>query len=56
MYKDGYRIIPDVITVGQHFSKGELGWWGETLYRSIIDNNVWTPDKYPDAWEVCIEE
>ena len=31
-YKDGYRIIPEVITVGTAFSKGELGWWNDELY------------------------
>ena len=25
-YKDGYRIIPETITVGTAFSKGEIGW------------------------------
>lgn len=24
--------------------------------RSTIDNNVWSPDEYPDAWEDVIEE
>ena len=28
-YKGGYRIIPEVITVGTAFSKGELGWWND---------------------------
>ena len=26
-YKQGYRIIPEVITAGQAFALGELGWW-----------------------------
>lgn len=51
LYKNGERIIPDVITAGLKFSKGELGYWGDTLYRSKIDNNVWTPEAYPDGWE-----
>lgn len=50
-YRAGHRIIPDVITVGLAFSKGETGWWGEILKRSTIDNNVWTPDAYPEGWE-----
>ncbi len=49
-YKDGYRIIPDIITVGTAFSKDELGWWKGTLYRSLIDSNVWTPEQYPSGW------
>lgn len=50
-YIDGIRIIPDVITVGTAFSKGERGWWNGALYESQADNNVWTPDAYPAYWE-----
>lgn len=51
-YKDGIRIIPEVITVGKSFKKDEIGWWGNTLYKSLIDNNVWTPADYPIGWEI----
>lgn len=50
-YKQGYRIIPETITAGTAFSNGEMGWWGDTLYKSVIDNNVWTPVTYPTGWE-----
>ena len=49
-YIDGIRIIPEVITVGTAFSKGEHGWWNGDLYESQADNNVWTPDAYPAYW------
>ena len=49
-YKDGYRIIPEVITVGTAFSKGELGWWNDELYKSLVDSNVYTPDQYAPYW------
>lgn len=49
-YKDGYRIIPEVITVGTAFSKGELGWWNDELYESLVDSNVYTPDQYVPNW------
>ena len=52
LYRDGIRIIPDVITVGTAFSKDELGWWGDVLYRSKVNANVYTPDQYPDNWEM----
>ena len=51
-YKEGYRIIPEIMTVGTAFSKDELGWWNDTLYISLIDNNTWTPKQYPSGWEV----
>jgi hypothetical protein len=50
-YRAGYRIIPEIITVGLKFSKGECGWWGDVLYRSKVDENVTTPETYPDHWE-----
>lgn len=50
-YRQGYRIIPATITAGTAFAQGECGWWGDTLYRSTIASNVWTPDAYPAGWE-----
>ena len=50
-YKEGYRIIPETITAGTAFNKDELGWWKDTLYKSTLDNNVWTPEQYPSGWE-----
>jgi hypothetical protein len=50
-YKDGYRIIPETITVGTAFGLDEYGYWGDVLYKSLIDNNVWTPEQYPTGWE-----
>ena len=51
-YKNGIRIIPETITSGLAFSKDELGYWGDVVYKSKIDNNVWTPDGYPEGWEI----
>lgn len=52
LYKNGIRIIPEVITVGTAFSKDELGYWQDTLYKSLLDNNVWTPEANPSGWEL----
>ena len=49
-YIQGYRIIPEVITVGTAFIKDECGWWNGTLYKSLIDANVYTPEAYPSGW------
>ena len=49
-YRHGYRIIPDTITVTSQFAKGERGWWGDVLYESLIDANVWTPAQYAAGW------
>lgn len=53
MYRLGYRIIPETITVGLAFSEGEIGWWGDKLYRSKVNDNVYTPAQYPDNWELA---
>lgn len=53
LYRSGYRIIPEVITAGLAFAKGEIGWWGDTLYRSLLDANVYTPEQNPTGWELC---
>lgn len=50
-YREGYRIIPETITVGTAFAKDEIGWWGDNLYKSLIEANVYTPTSYPAGWE-----
>lgn len=50
-YRNGYRIIPENITVGMAFELNELGWWKGELYKSLMAANVYTPDVYPAGWE-----
>lgn len=50
-YRDGYRIIPETITATLAFSKGERGWWGDVLYESLMDGNVFTPEVSPSVWQ-----
>ena len=51
-YRDGIRIIPEVISLAQAFSKDELGWWGDVVYKSKKDMNVYPPPQAPDDWEL----
>lgn len=51
-YKEGHRIIPEIITVSTAFAKDEYGWWKDTLYKSLADANVYTPDQYAANWIV----
>ena len=55
MYLSGIWIIPEIITAGLAFSNGERGWWGDVLYESKADNNVYTPEQYAEWWEVVEE-
>lgn len=50
MYRDGIRIIPEYIPATDPFSRGERGWWGDVLYESLVDANVYTPEQYPPNW------
>ena len=52
-YRKGCRVIPETITAGTAFSQGERGWWGDELYVSLINDNVWTPQAYPAGWEAA---
>ena len=49
-YRDGYRIIPETITAASQFARCERGWWGDVLYESLFDANVWTPAQYAAGW------
>ena len=51
-YRDGYRVIPSVITAGTAFALDELGWWDGKVYKSLLAANVYTPEQYPAGWEV----
>ena len=52
-YKDGVRIIPTLISVTAAFSQDELGYWEEddSVYKSLVNGNVFTPVEYPPNWE-----
>lgn len=50
-YKEGYRVIPETITVGTAFALGERGWWNGVLYESLLSANVYTPAVYPAGWK-----
>lgn len=50
-YYNGYRVIPEVITVTTAFSKGEQGWWKGAAWESLQDANVWNPDQFAAGWQ-----
>lgn len=56
LYRGGYRIMPDVITVGKAFALGERGWWKDgLLYESAVIDNVYTPEQYAPNWHIVEE-
>ena len=52
LYRDGIRIIPNAIYVTAPFSENEPGWWGDTIYISLVNNNVYTPEQYARNWKI----
>lgn len=50
-YTNGYRIIPEVITAGLAFAKGECGLWKDKVYESLYDSNVWNPEQFAAGWK-----
>ena len=50
-YREGYRIIPETITVTTAFALDEIGWWKDEKYRSKLAANVYTPEQYAAGWE-----
>ena len=51
-YREGYRIIPAVITSTLAFSLNEYVWEGDILYKSLRDGNTYPPSVTPEWWEV----
>lgn len=49
-----YREIKADMLSTEAFAMGEIGWYltKDKLYKSLIDNNIYTPDSYPAGWEV----
>lgn len=50
-YREGYRIIPETITVTTAFALDEIGWWKDEKYKSKLAANVYTPEQYAAGWE-----
>ena len=34
------------------YNTGDIVSYNGTLYKSLIDGNTWSPEEYPDGWEV----
>lgn len=51
----GYPIWSQPTGAQDAYSKGDIVDYNGTLYKSLIDGNVWSPDLYPAGWEQYIE-
>lgn len=51
-YRDGYRIAPETFAATNAAMLGEYMWFGDVLYESKMNGNVYTPEQAPNAWQI----
>lgn len=49
--ESGYTIWAQPSGVHDAYNTGDIVNYNGTLYKSLIDGNVWAPDVYPAGWE-----
>lgn len=48
----GYPEWVQPLGASDAYNTGDIVSYNSTLYKSIIDGNVWSPDVYPAGWEL----
>ena len=51
----GYPVWSQPTGAHDAYNKGDIVDYNGTLYRSLIDGNVYSPDAYPAGWAVYTE-
>ena len=54
--ESGYQIWKQPTGAHDAYNTGDIVEYKGTLYKSLINGNVWAPDTYPQGWEVYTEE
>lgn len=54
--EDGYPEWVQPLGSSDAYNTGDIVSYNGSLYKSTIDNNVWSPDAYPTGWEAYKEE
>lgn len=49
--ESGYPIWSQPTGAHDAYNTGDIVNYNGTLYKSLIDGNVWAPDAYPQGWE-----
>ena len=49
---EGYPVWSKPSGAHDAYNKGDIVDYNGTLYKSLIDGNVYSPDEYPAGWEV----
>lgn len=50
--ENGYPEWVQPLGASDAYNTGDVVSYNGTLYRSLIDGNVWAPDAYPAGWEI----
>lgn len=53
--ENGYPIWSKPTGSHDAYNMGDIVDYNGTLYKSLIDGNVYSPDEYPQGWEVFVE-
>lgn len=51
----GYPVWSQPTGAHDAYNKGDIVNYKDTLYKSLIDGNVYSPEAYPAGWEVYVE-
>lgn len=49
---DGYPVWSKPTGAHDAYNMGDIVDYNGTLYKSVIDGNIWSPDEYPEGWEI----
>lgn len=52
---EGYPVWSQPTGAHDAYNKDDIVDYNGTLYISLIDGNVWSPDAYPAGWSIYIE-
>lgn len=52
---DPEKALPFIALSTSPYATGDCCTENDVVYRSIIDNNVWSPSSYPTGWEEVSE-
>lgn len=53
--ESGYPVWSQPSGAHDAYNTGDIVNYNGTLYRSLIDGNTWSPEAYPQGWEVYTE-
>ena len=50
--KDGYPVWSKPTGAHDAYNEGDIVDYNGTLYKSLINGNIYSPEEYPSGWEV----